>query len=56
MINCHWSVKAEYQCIFLGKDDITGTNVEADTGPESESYEIELKHQDSVRVGLNYKF
>jgi outer membrane immunogenic protein len=56
MINCHWSVKAEYQAVFLGKDDISGTNVEASTGAESESYEIDLKHQDSVRVGLNYKF
>ena len=55
-INCHWSVKAEYTYLYFGKDDITGTNVEADGGPESESYEIDLKHQNTVRVGLNYKF
>jgi outer membrane immunogenic protein len=55
-LTCHWSVKAEYTCLFLGKDDITGTNVEAGTGPESESYEADLKKQNTVRVGLNYKF
>ena len=53
---CHWSVKVEYTYLFLGKDDVTGTNVEADGGPESESYEIDLKHQNTVRAGLNYKF
>jgi outer membrane immunogenic protein len=55
-INCHWSVKVEYNYLFLGKNNITGTNVEADTGPESESYEVDSKHQNTVRFGLNYKF
>ena len=56
MLTCHWTLKAEYQCLILGKDDIVGTNVEADTGPERETYEVDLKNQHSVRFGLNYKF
>jgi outer membrane immunogenic protein len=60
MFNCHWSVKAEYTCLLFGKEDVTGTNDEAITvdggGPEPESYEFDLKHQNTVRVGLNYRF
>ena len=57
MITCHWSVKGEYQAVFFGKDDITGTNVEdSDSGAEPETYEFDLTHQDSVRFGINYKF
>ena len=55
-ITCHWSVKAEYTCLFLDKDNIDGTNNEAEGGPEPETYEVDLKHQNTVRVGLNYKF
>lgn len=29
MLTRHWTLKAEYQCLILGKDDIVGTNVEA---------------------------
>jgi len=56
MINCHWSVKVEYESLFWGSDDISGTNVEADSGPEPESYQVDLKNENSVRAGLNYKF
>jgi opacity protein-like surface antigen len=62
MINCHWSAKLEYQHAFYGADAIDGTNVEEEfgstsSGPsiEKETYDIE-KPQNSVRVGLNYKF
>ncbi len=56
MITCHWTLKAEYQCLFWGKDDITGTMVEDATGPERETFEVDLKNQHTVKVGLNYKF
>jgi outer membrane immunogenic protein len=61
MINCHWSVKVEYNAQIWGKEDIHGTNVEAatsfgTTGPEPETYEVDLKNQHSVRGGLNYRF
>jgi outer membrane immunogenic protein len=60
MINCNWSFKLEYQHAFFGTEAIDGTTVEAiDSagagGPEHESYDIDTQ-QNSVRVGLNYRF
>lgn len=60
MINCHWSMKLEYQHAFYGTESIDGTNIEAaESGgrpsPEHESYDIDTQ-QNSVRVGLNYRF
>jgi outer membrane immunogenic protein len=52
---CHWSAKIEYSHLFLGAESIDGTNVEVGTGAEPESYQIDT-NQDTVRVGLNYKF
>src|ERR1700736_874968 len=58
-LTCHWSAKIEYTRMFLGKNDISGTNVENDVTPappEPEQYEMDFKGVDTVRVGLNYKF
>lgn len=55
-ITCHWSAKLEYNHLFFGAEDVTGTNVEASaTGAEPETYEINT-NQNTVRIGLNYKF
>jgi outer membrane immunogenic protein len=54
MINCNWSAKLEYNHFFLGKDTISGTRID-DGSPEEESYDVDLS-QDSLQVGLNYKF
>src|ERR1700736_4612185 len=56
MINCQWSATLEYNHIFLGTDSFDGTNTEADTGPEPETFQSKLGDIDSVRVGVNYKF
>jgi outer membrane immunogenic protein len=54
MINCHWSAKVEYQHLFLGDDDVSGTRID-DGIAEKETFQFDLD-QDSVRVGLNYRF
>ncbi len=53
-INCHWSVKAEYKHLFLGRDTITGRAIDP-PGTEPESFDVEM-YQYSVQAGLNYKF
>ena len=53
-INCHWSVKGEYNHIYLATEDIRGTTID-DGIPEAEKFRIDLSH-DSVKFGLNYKF
>jgi opacity protein-like surface antigen len=53
-ITCHWSVKLEYNHLFLGTEDIHGTTID-DGVPEPESYRVDLD-QNSVQVGLDYKF
>jgi outer membrane immunogenic protein len=60
MINCHWSIKTEYEHDFYGKEAIDGTLVEAiDSsgagGPEHETYDIDMEHN-TLRLGINYKF
>jgi outer membrane immunogenic protein len=54
MINCNWSVKAEYNHFFLGQETISGTRIDDGIG-EPESYDVDLD-QDSFQFGLNYKF
>ncbi|HEV2047420.1 MAG TPA: outer membrane beta-barrel protein [Chthoniobacterales bacterium] len=54
MISCHWSAKVEYNHFFLGKDTISGTRIDDGVG-QPESYDVDLD-QDSVQVGINYKF
>ena len=51
---CHWSAKAEYNHMFLGSEYASGTSID-DRRVENEEYSFEL-HQDSVKLGLNYKF
>ena len=53
-ISCHWSVKVEYNHLFLGNETVTGTRIDSGV-PESESFDIDLD-QNSAQVGLNYKF
>ncbi len=54
-INCRWSVKLEYQHLFLGSADISGRRLD-DGVFENEHYRIDLATQDSVQAGINYKF
>jgi outer membrane immunogenic protein len=53
-ITCHWSAKVEYKHLFLGDRDLSDTRID-DGAPEEETYTHEL-HQDSVVLGVNYKF
>lgn len=55
MFNCHWSAKIEYQHLFLGKEDITGTWVEDFEDDEFIAFKHDL-NEDSVQVGFNYHF
>jgi len=60
MINCHWSAKLEYKHLFLGRNHIHGSTIENFSGDVSERAEQETykskAEQDTVQVGLNYKF
>ena len=60
MINCHWSAKLEYKHLFLGRNHIHGSTIETFDGDVSETAEQETykskAEQDTVQVGLNYKF
>jgi outer membrane immunogenic protein len=53
-ITCHWSAKVEYNHLFLGSEDVSGTRIDSGV-PETETYRIDIDH-DSVQAGLNYKF
>jgi len=50
-ITCRWSAKVEYRHLFLGTESVTAFK----HPEETDSFGVEL-HQDSVQVGLNYKF
>jgi outer membrane immunogenic protein len=52
--NCRWSTNIEYKHLFLGSKELTDTRID-DGSPEEESFRYDL-HQDSVQVGINYKF
>lgn len=54
MLTCHWTVKAEYKHVFLGTATIEADRLD-DGRLEPESYDSEL-HQDSIALGVNYKF
>jgi outer membrane immunogenic protein len=62
MFNCHWSLKIEYQRIFLRDKTITGLLVEDPSflTKFTETNELQTRRidrdQDSVQVGINYKF
>jgi outer membrane immunogenic protein len=61
MVNCHWSVKVEYDHAFLGTDTITAFRTDRSEDEETpslgqtESYNVKL-NQDTVWFGVNYKF
>ena len=53
-MTCHWSIKAEYNHLFLGSEYVGGISID-DGRSENEIYSFDLQ-QDSVKLGLNYKF
>lgn len=56
MFNCHWSVKAEYQRIFLRDKTIRGTLVEDfESDDPNQRFRFD-RDQDSVSLGFNYRF
>ena len=59
---CHWSAKVEWNRVFLGEETVSGVlhedpnpNGFIDLDDPNHAYKIDLE-QDSVLVGLNYKF
>ncbi len=52
--NCRWSTNIEYKHLFLGSKELTDTRID-DGEAEEESYRYDL-HQDSVQLGIKYKF
>ncbi|HEV2045216.1 MAG TPA: outer membrane beta-barrel protein [Chthoniobacterales bacterium] len=53
-INCNWSAKIEYNHLFLGTDNISGTRIDGGVA-EAESFQTDLD-MDTLQLGLNYKF
>lgn len=56
-INCHWSVKVEYQHYFFDDETITGVALfEGVPGTVEKPHDLLDPALDSVRVGLNFRF
>jgi opacity protein-like surface antigen len=53
-LNCRWSMNVEYKHLFLGDKEMSANRVDGGVN-ELESYRYDLS-QDSVQVGVNYKF
>lgn len=53
-LNCHWSLKAEYNHLFFKADDVTGIET------EGARRDTRIFHSDPnldlVQFGLNYRF
>jgi len=52
--NCRWSTNIEYKHLFYNTKELTDVRID-DGSPEEESFRYDL-HQDSVQVGVKYKF
>ncbi|HEX4638158.1 MAG TPA: outer membrane beta-barrel protein [Chthoniobacterales bacterium] len=56
MFNCHWSMKMEYNHIFITDFSVQGTLHEDFESPEGDhGYQYQIKH-DTVQLGVNYHF
>lgn len=56
-LTCHWSVKLEYNRLFLGSEDVTGIeSFGGGGGGNPRTFRADVGDRDTVQMGVNYKF
>ncbi|BCU75477.1 outer membrane beta-barrel protein [Luteolibacter sp. LG18] len=55
-LDCHWSLKLEYNHIFFGSEDVTGVETEGPGRSDFRTFRADCDGYDTVQFGINYKF
>lgn len=55
-LNCHWSVKLEYNHLFFDSENVTGKERNGAGPGVDRTFRADVENRDTIQVGLNFKF